>query len=403
MFRYIGQGLPSALASVETLNTQFHAVAAAVTPETPTRAHALDDAVAGQASYYSAFQADRRYVTATSVRKFIVIGQLDERAAPVTQPLDTLAGLEAARSASSVAAARDSAGQALAVGLAGAILAVLAGFLFAVFVARMLSRAQRREADLTAALGRLSDRDELLARLRTASLILGETAAELRKAARNAAAVTSEQSAAVAQTSTTIQELAATAGSIADTVRSVSMATERAGDTMHDMQEKVEAIAERALYARRAGAEDRRDPRADQRDRRADEPARAERRDRGGPGRRGRQGVRRRGGRGAQAGRAVDALDRVDRRDHRRGPGRDERDDHGDRTGHPPGTRGRGADGLDRRPCSRSRSSPPSSRSPPRTRWTRRRSRSGRRPTSSRPNRPSGRPHPSGWNGSSTR
>ena len=247
MFRYIGQGLPSALASVETLNTQFHAVAAAVTPETPTRAHALDDAVAGQASYYSAFQADRRYVTATSVRKFIVIGQLDERAAPVTQPLDTLAGLEAARSASSVAAARDSAGQALAVGLAGAILAVLAGFLFAVFVARMLSRAQRREADLTAALGRLSDRDELLARLRTASLILGETAAELRKAARNAAAVTSEQSAAVAQTSTTIRELAATAGSIADTVRSVSMATERAADTVHDMQEKVEAIAKRAL------------------------------------------------------------------------------------------------------------------------------------------------------------
>jgi methyl-accepting chemotaxis protein len=100
---------------------------------------------------------------------------------------------------------------------------------------------------MMAALGRLSDRDELLVRLRSTSSILGGVAGELRLAARSAAAVTSEQSSAVAQTSATIEELATTAGSIADNVRAVAEVAERAGDTMRDMQEKVEAIAERAL------------------------------------------------------------------------------------------------------------------------------------------------------------
>ena len=41
--------------------------------------------------------------------------------------------------------------------------------------------------------------------------------------------------------------VAATAGSIADNAHAMARAAERAGDTMHDMQEKAEAIAERAL------------------------------------------------------------------------------------------------------------------------------------------------------------
>ena len=77
--------------------------------------------------------------------------------------------------------------------------------------------------------------------------MLSEVASELRAAAQNAAAVTSEQSSAVAETSATIEELAATAGSIADNAHAVAEAAERTGDTMRDMQEKVEAIAERAL------------------------------------------------------------------------------------------------------------------------------------------------------------
>ena len=98
-------------------------------------------------------------------------------------------------------------------GIAAAILAILTGIAFGFFALRLLRRAAVRERELTAALQRLND---LLVRLRSASMVLGEVAGELRVAARNAAAVTSEQSAAVAQTSATIQELAATAGSIAD-------------------------------------------------------------------------------------------------------------------------------------------------------------------------------------------
>jgi methyl-accepting chemotaxis protein len=247
MFRYIATAMPSALTETEQLNVQFHQVAAAVSQSAPAQVPALTDALAAEARYYADFQADRRFATASAVRKFVVIGQLDEHADPVTAPLATLVSLESRRATASVADANDSAGQAQVIGIVAAILAVLAGLAFAWFMAGTLRRAQQREQALTAALDRLSDRDELLSRLRAASAILAEVAAELRAAARNAAAVTSEQSAAVAQTSTTIRELAATAGSIADTVRSVSLATERAGDTMHDMQEKVQAIAERAL------------------------------------------------------------------------------------------------------------------------------------------------------------
>jgi methyl-accepting chemotaxis protein len=247
MLRYIAKGTPATLSSVEALNTQFHQVIGAETPETPARARVLEDAVAAQARYYAVFQAHRRYAAASPVRKLAVIGVLDQDAGPVIEPLDALVGLETARAASSAAEAGRSAGQAQTVGIVAAILAVLAGVGFAWFVAGMMRRAQQRELELTTALGRLGDRDELLARLRAASGVLGEVAGELRNAARNAAAVTSEQSAAVAQTSATIQQLATTAGSIADTVRSVSQAADRAGDTMRDMQEKVEAISDRAL------------------------------------------------------------------------------------------------------------------------------------------------------------
>jgi methyl-accepting chemotaxis protein len=246
MFRYLAQGTPSTLSSVEALNAQFGQIANALTLE-PARAQAVADAVAAQARYYAAFRADLKYATAGPSRKFTVIGRLDEKAGPVTAPLNALAGLEATQAAHSAAEVSGSARLAEAVGIVAAILAVLAGVGFAWFVSGVLRRARQRELDLTDTLERLGDRDELLARLRSASMVLGEVAGELRMAARNAAAVTSEQSAAVAQTSATIQELAATAGSIADIVRAVSQAADRAGDTMADMQEKVEAISDRAL------------------------------------------------------------------------------------------------------------------------------------------------------------
>jgi methyl-accepting chemotaxis protein len=243
MFGYLASGTPAYLTAAEALNTQFNQIAGSLSKETP----ALATAVAGQASYYSAFLADRQLATADPARSFVVIEKLDRSGNAVIQPLNTLRDSEAEQAASSSAAASSAADQALPVGIAAAALAVLAGIGFVLLISRVVRRASERELKLTETLERLSDRDELLARLRSASMVLGEVAAELRMAARNAAAVTNEQSAAVTQTSVTIQQLAAAAGSIADNVRAVSQAAERTGSTMRDMQEKVEAIAARAL------------------------------------------------------------------------------------------------------------------------------------------------------------
>jgi methyl-accepting chemotaxis protein len=243
MFRYIATGAPAALSSAAALDAQFDQIADAMSAKTP----ALADAAGDQDHYYSAFLADRQVATASPARKFTVIDQLDVGGTAVIQPLNTLSGVELQRAASSGVAAASAANQALAVGIAAAVLAVLTGVGFVLLMIGVLRRAHQRELMLTEALERLGDRDELLARLRSASTVLAEVAAELRMAARNAAAVTSEQSAAVAQTSVTIQQLAAAAGSIADNVRAVSQAAERTGGTMRDMQEKVEAIANRAL------------------------------------------------------------------------------------------------------------------------------------------------------------
>jgi methyl-accepting chemotaxis protein len=230
MIEYLTTGSPAALASAQALDSQFDQVSGALRTSSAAEAQALTAAQAIQDRYFAAFLDDRRFVTAGLARKFTVIEQLNRAEDTITGPLNTLGTLEAQDAARSAADASSSAAQALAIGITAAALAVLAGIGFAFFMTRMLR-----------------DRDELLVRLRSASMVLGEVAGELRVAARNAAAVTSEQSAAVAQTSATIQQLAATAGSIADTVRAVSQAAERAGDTMADMQEKVEAISDRAL------------------------------------------------------------------------------------------------------------------------------------------------------------
>ena len=247
MIEYLTTGSAAALSRAQALDAQFDQVSGMVAKGSAAEAQALSDALGIQDGYFTAFMEDRSFVYTSLSRKFTVIEQLNQAEDAINAPLNTLISLESQHAAASAAAASSSAGQALAIGITAAALAVLAGVGFAFFVTNGLRRARRREADLTETLERLSDRDELLVRLRSASVVLGEVAGELRMAARNAAAVTSEQSAAVAETSATIQQLAATAGSIADTVRAVSQAAERAGDTMADMQEKVEAISDRAL------------------------------------------------------------------------------------------------------------------------------------------------------------
>jgi EAL domain-containing protein (putative c-di-GMP-specific phosphodiesterase class I)/methyl-accepting chemotaxis protein len=127
------------------------------------------------------------------------------------------------------------------------VLTILAGVAFLLYSRRILGMSARREDELREALGQLSDRNALLAPLRSAAAVLGDVGSELRAATRSAVAATNEQSAAVAQTSAAIEELATTAGGIANSAHAAAQAAERTGETMRDMQEKVEVIAARAL------------------------------------------------------------------------------------------------------------------------------------------------------------
>ena len=239
---------PALLSTVTTYQDQFRRLAPQIADtSTGPGARFLAQAVAQEAHYYSVFTQLRGAAGAGSLRDLAVVDHLELTAPGVLPPLNALVRLHSQRADAAQGAAASARNQALAIGVAAIILAIAAGVGFAIFAVRLLGRAFRREQDLTAALSRLSDRDDLLARLRSTSAILGEVTGELRLAAKNAEAVTSEQSSAVAETSATIEELATTAGAIADNAHAVAKAAERTGDTMRDMQEKVEAIAGRAL------------------------------------------------------------------------------------------------------------------------------------------------------------
>jgi EAL domain-containing protein (putative c-di-GMP-specific phosphodiesterase class I)/methyl-accepting chemotaxis protein len=133
------------------------------------------------------------------------------------------------------------------VGLAAAVCAVLAVAAFLLYARRTVGMSARRDAEIEETLAHLSDRNALLAPLRSAAAVMGDVGGELRAASSSAVAATNEQSAAMAQTSAAIEELAGTAGSIADNAHAVAAVAERTGETMRDMQEKVELIASRAL------------------------------------------------------------------------------------------------------------------------------------------------------------
>jgi len=247
MFRYIATATPPALRGVQAYQSQFPRLAARISPETAAGTRALAQAVGAQARYYATFSTDRSLTSTSLPARFAAIGRLDLQAASTTAPLRTLARIETRAAGAAQASAASARDQALGVGLTAAILTVLAGTMFALFAVRTLRRASQREADLTATLTRLSDRDELLTRLRAISAILVEVAGELRTSASSGTAAATEQSAAIAETSAAIEELAAAASSIADNVHSVAETAERTGDTMRDVQEKVDATAQSAL------------------------------------------------------------------------------------------------------------------------------------------------------------
>ncbi|MDX6390385.1 MAG: hypothetical protein QOJ73_1448 [Streptosporangiaceae bacterium] len=133
------------------------------------------------------------------------------------------------------------------------VLAVIAGAMLVGYSRRLVGRVIRREDELAVALSRRSDRDELVARLRSASDLLGEVATELRAGARDVAKVTGEQADVATDVSATAQEFADTAGLLAETMRTVADAAERTGQAMSflrsqtdDMATRVGSLGERA-------------------------------------------------------------------------------------------------------------------------------------------------------------
>src|SRR6266496_1232263 len=245
MNEYFFEPSPAILREIATQRNHFAATAASLAVgESPAETRLRVRAETANARFFALFGRIRGAAGTTPAREAVATSRLAGAETAVLRPLNQLNVTQLGRAAAAQATAASTARQALVIGLAAAVLAVLAGIAFSVFAFRLVSSSLGRERELRAALSRLGD---LLARLRSTSAVLGEVTGELRLAAKNAAAVTSEQSSAVAQTSTTIEELATTAGSIADNAHAVAKAAERTGDTMRDMQEKVETIAARAL------------------------------------------------------------------------------------------------------------------------------------------------------------
>jgi methyl-accepting chemotaxis protein len=245
MLSYLATPSTPVLAQLSALQAQFKQLAARARPGTSAERAAVARVMAGQAAAYSAFEA----VVASSShsRALAALAPLAARSAEVAASLRALVQVQTRRSLAERRLGTAKASAGITLEFIFDVLTILIAIGFAWYLVQLLGRVLKRERELSGALSRLGDRDELLAGLGSAAVVLGEVSGELRTAAGDAAAVTSEQSAAVAQTSATIDELAVTAGSIADNIRAVSEAAERTGDVMRDMQDKVEAIAERAL------------------------------------------------------------------------------------------------------------------------------------------------------------
>jgi methyl-accepting chemotaxis protein len=236
---------PAGTLALSALHGQFSATAGLLAAgEQPGEAQLRVQAAAADNSYYALYAQVSKAPGATRQADIAGNARLDAAEPSVLHPLSLLVGTLTARAGLLQDAARSAERQALVTAIAAAVLAILAGVAFALFALRLLRSGSDREHKLTAALQRLGG---LIGRLRSTSAVLGQVTGELRLAAKNAAAVTSEQSSAVAQTSATIAELATAAGAIAANAHAVAHTAELTGDTVRDMQDKVEAIAARAL------------------------------------------------------------------------------------------------------------------------------------------------------------
>jgi methyl-accepting chemotaxis protein len=244
MNEYLFGASPNIAAGIDGARRQFTRTAASITPHTPQSARALNQALTGQANLYSVFLSVRGAAGTTPARQRAANDRISGAEPGVFRPLFVVSQQEGRFAAAQAAASNAAGAEALLIGAVVAILALLGIAALAFFAFRLIDQGAGREEEMRAALKRLSG---FLDRLRSTSSVLREVAGELRMRAKNAATVTNEQSAAVAETSATFEELATTAGAIAETMHTMADAASRTGVTMRDMQEKVEAIAVRAL------------------------------------------------------------------------------------------------------------------------------------------------------------
>ena len=245
MGAYLSAPTPVTLREVSAQQALFAATSATLgATETPLDTRLRLQATTANKRYSALFTRIHGAAGKTTADEFKASSRLSAAEASVLRPLSQLDAAQRARAETSQAAAASAGRQTLAIGVTVSLVAVVAVIAFTLFALRLLDRARKGESEQTATVGRLN---ELLGRLRLTSGVLGEVSAELRLAAKNAAAVTAEQSSAVAETSATMEELATTAGTIADNAHAVAKAAEQTGATMHDLQAKIEASTERAL------------------------------------------------------------------------------------------------------------------------------------------------------------
>jgi methyl-accepting chemotaxis protein len=215
-FNTAAQGLSASLAEESTLIT---------------RAQAANDNFA--ADFHRVQGAARTTVAAEEA----AIASLNGHEASVVGPLDSLQQLYGVEATTRLADANTASNESRIASIVAAAISILAALGFALYALSLVARIVARE-------GRLG---ELVDRVRETAGVLATVANELRGAVKESATATTEQSSAVAATSATIEQLAAAASGIAENARAVSAAAEQTGETMRDMQGKVEAIAARSL------------------------------------------------------------------------------------------------------------------------------------------------------------
>jgi methyl-accepting chemotaxis protein len=245
MDEYLVVASPPVLSEIAAQRAKFAATSAALgATHTPAEARLRMQANAANNRLFAVFTRIQSAARTSPSREAAASARLVAAEPGVLRPLQRLAIAESQRAAAAQASNASAGREAVGIGLATAVLALLVLLGFSVFSIRLLLRASEREKELTVG---LDARNKLLGSLRSTSAVLREVTSELRLAAKNAAAVTSEQSSAVAETSATIEELATTAGSIADNAHTVGKAAENTGDTMHELQGRMDSITERAL------------------------------------------------------------------------------------------------------------------------------------------------------------